>query len=68
MEDYVYTVVEDEKNVEEDVVITINDWYNCSDSCGYVLPDQTQPEFNYAVVKETKVEDNDIFYTVDYAQ
>ena len=68
MEDYVCTVVEDEKNVEDDVIITINDWYNCSDSCSYVLPDKIQPEFYYTVVKETKVEDSDIFYTVDYAQ
>ena len=37
-EEYVYTIVDDEKKVEDDVVMVINDWYDGSNQCDYVLP------------------------------
>ena len=66
MEEYVYTIVDNEKNVDEDVVMVINDWYDGSDMCHYVMPVSESPELPYVVVKEEVVDDKDKYYDVGY--
>ena len=66
MEDYSYTVVKDEKKVNEDVVMVINDWYDGSDTCNYALPVSESPNLPYTIVKEDKVDDKDKYYDVSY--
>lgn len=61
--DYNYIITED-KNNEDDVVMTVNDYYNHSDICEVCAPTDGTPLPNYVVVKDTKEEK---FYNVDYA-
>lgn len=66
MEEYTYTVVNDEKKVDEDIVMVINDWYDGSDTCNYVLPVSEAPDLPYIIVKEDKIDDKDKYYDVSY--
>lgn len=65
-EEYVYTIVDDEKKVEDDVVMVINDWYDGSNQCDYVLPVSETVDLPYVIVKEEKVDDKDKYYDVSY--
>lgn len=65
-EEYVYTIVDDEKKVEDDVVMVINDWYDGSNQCDYVLPVSETIDLPYVIVKEEKVDDKDKYYDVSY--
>ncbi len=66
MEEYVYTVVNDDKKVDEDVVIVINDWYDGSDTCNYAAPISESLNLPYTIVKEDKVDNKDKYYDVNY--
>jgi len=66
MEEYVYTVVNDDKKVDEDVVIVINDWYDCSDTCNYATSISESLNLPYTIVKEDKVDNKDKYYDVNY--
>lgn len=66
MEEYVYSVVADEKKSDDDVVMVINDWYDGSDTCNYVLPVSETPDLPYTVVKKENVDDKDKYYDVSY--
>ena len=67
MEEYVYTVVEDVKDeVKKDAVLTLNEHYNNSDQCDYVLPVSERIAGRYTVVKnyDPKEAYHDITYAV----
>lgn len=64
MENYNYTVVENEVISDEDIVLTINDWYSNSDECNYVMPVAESESLNYVISKEMPVENK--FYEVRY--
>lgn len=66
MENYTCKVVENEKYVNEDEVININSWYNCSNSCDYVVPVPESQVLSYEVVKEDKSDDKDKYHNVSY--
>lgn len=66
MEEYVYTVVNDDKKVDDDIVMVINDWYDGSDTCNYAMPVSESPDLPYIIVKEDKVDDKDKYYDVSY--
>ena len=60
-----YTIVNDEQNVvDEDVVMVINDWYDNSPICDYVLPVSESSGLPYIFVKDT---DKDVFFDINYA-
>lgn len=65
MEEYVYNVVKEEKK-DDDVVMVINDWYDGSDSCNYAMPVADTSDLPYTVVKETKIDDKDVYHEVNY--
>lgn len=64
MENYNYTVVENEVISDEDIVLTINDWYSNSDEFGIVMPVAESESLNYVISKEMPVENK--FYEVRY--
>lgn len=64
MENYNYTVVENEVISDEDIILTINDWYNNSDMCSFVIPVAESESLNYVISKEMPVEDK--FFEVRY--
>lgn len=64
--DYNYIITED-KNNEDDVVMTVNDYYNNSDICEVCTPTGGTPMPDYVVVKDTKEDSSEKFYNVDYA-
>ena len=66
MEEYVYTVVNDDKKVDEDAVIVINDWYDGSDTCNYAVSVSESQNLPYTIVKENKVDNKDKYYDVNY--
>lgn len=66
MEEYVYTVVNDDQKVDDDIVMVINDWYDGSDTCNYAMPVSESPDLPYLIVKEDKVDDKDKYYNVSY--
>ena len=66
MEEYVYTVVNDDKKVDDDIVMVINDWYDGSDTCNYAMPVSESPDLPYLIVKEDKVDNKDKYYDVSY--
>ena len=66
MEEYVYTIVNDDKKVDDDIVMVINDWYDGSDTCNYAMPVSESPNLPYTIVKENKVDDKDKYYDVSY--
>ena len=67
MEEYVYNVVADDKKVDDDVVLVINDWYDGSDTCNYALPVSESPSLPYTIVKEDKADDKEVYHNVSYA-
>lgn len=66
MEEYVYTIVNDDKKVDDDIVMVINDWYDGSYTCNYAMPVSESPNLPYTIVKEDKVDDKDKYYDVSY--
>ena len=64
MENYNYTVVENEVISDEDIVLTINDWYSNSDEFGIVMPVAESESLNCVISKEMPVENK--FYEVRY--
>ena len=66
MEEYVYNVVNDDKKVDDDIVMVINDWYDGSDTCNYAMPVSESPDLPYLIVKEDKVDNKDKYYDVSY--
>lgn len=63
---YNYIITED-KNNEDDVVMTVNDYYNNSDICEVCTPVGGTLMPDYAMVKDTKEDSSENFYNVDYA-
>lgn len=66
MEEYVYTVVNDDKKIDDDIVMVINDWYDGSDTCNYAMPVSESPDLPYLIVKEDKTDNKDKYYDVSY--
>ena len=64
--DYNYIITED-KNNEDDVVMTVNDYYNRSDICEVCAPTGGTTMTDYVMVKDTKEDSSEKFYNVDYA-
>lgn len=64
--DYNYIITEDKDN-EDDVVMTVNDYYNNSDICEVCAPTGGAPMPDYVIVKDTKEDPSEKFYNVDYA-
>lgn len=61
-----YEFVKDEVTSKEDVIMVINDWYNNSNSCEYVLPVNESAPVMFEITKE-KIEDpSKVFHNVDY--
>lgn len=61
MENYIF--VNDEIKTEvADTVITINDFYNDSDICEYMIPIPETKELNYKLVNDSNVD-----HAVDYS-
>lgn len=65
-EEYVYNVVNDEEIKDDDVVLVINDWYAGSDNCNYAMPVADSPDLPYTIVKESKIDDKEVYHNVSY--
>jgi hypothetical protein len=64
--DYSYIITED-KNNEDDVVMTVNDYYTHSEIYEVCVPIGGTPMTDYVVVKDAKEDPSEKFYNVDYA-
>lgn len=64
--DYNYIITEDENN-EDEVVMVVNDYYNCSEICEICAPSGGTKMPDYVVVKDTKEDSSNTFYDVNYA-
>lgn len=64
--DYNYIITED-KNNEDNVVMTVNDYYNRSDICEVCIPAGGTTMPDYVMVEDTKEDPSEKFYNVDYA-
>ncbi len=62
-----YTVVNNSNTSDLDVVTVINDWYDKSDSCGYVIPLDESDRLDYTIVKEEIDESSSKYHEVNYA-
>lgn len=66
MEEHVYNVVSDDVKTDDNVVLVINDWYDCSDTCHYVLPVSESPNVPYTIVDEDNVDDKEVYHNISY--
>lgn len=66
MEDHVYNVISDDVKTYDNVVLVINDWYDCSDTCNYVLPVSESPNVPYTIVDEDNVDDKEVYHNISY--
>lgn len=66
MEEHVYNVTSDDVKTDDNVVLVINDWYDCSDTCNYVLPVSESPSVPYTIVDEDNVDDKEVYHNVSY--
>lgn len=64
--DYNYIITED-KNNENDVVMTVNDYYNHSEIYEVCAPACGTPTLDYIIVKDTKEDHSEKLYNVGYA-
>lgn len=62
-----YTVVNNNNTGDLDVVIVVNDWYDKSDSCGYVIPLDESDRLDYTIVKEEAEDASNKYHEVNYA-
>lgn len=62
-----YTVVNIDNTSDLDVVIVINDWYDKSESCGYVIPLDESYRLDYTIVKEETDDPSNKYHEVNYA-
>ena len=67
MEDHVYNVISDDVKTDDNVVLVINDWYDCSDTCNYVLPVSESQSVQYTIVDEDNVDDKEVYHNISYA-
>ena len=67
MEDHVYNVISDDVKTDDNVVLVINDWYDCSDTCNYVLPVSEPQSVPYTIVDEDNVDDKEVYHNISYA-
>lgn len=67
MEDHVYNVISDDVKTDDNVVLVINDWYDCSDTCNYVLPVSELQSVPYTIVDEDNVDDKEVYHNISYA-
>ena len=66
MGEHVYNVVSDDVKTDDNVVLVINDWYDCSDTCNYVLPVSESPIVPYTIVDEDNVDDKEVYHNISY--
>ena len=66
MGEHVYNVVSDDVKNDDNVVLVINDWYDCSDTCNYVLPVSESPSAPYIIVDEDNVDDKEVYHNISY--
>ena len=66
MEEHVYNVVSDDVKTDDNVVLVINDWYDCSDTCNYVLPVSESQSVLYTIVDEDNVDDKEGYNSISY--
>lgn len=66
MGEHVYNVVSDDVKNDDNVVLVINDWYDCSDTCNYVLPVSESPNAPYIIVDEDNVDDKEVYHNISY--
>ena len=66
MEEHVYNVVSDDVKTDDNVVLVINDWYDCSDTCNYVLPVSEAKCVPYTIVDEDNVDDKEVYHNISY--
>ena len=66
MEEHVYNVVSDDVKTDDNVVLVINDWYDCSDTCNYVLPVSESTSTQYTIVNEDNVDDKEVYNSISY--
>lgn len=66
MEEHVYNVVSDDVKTDDNVVLVINDWYDCSDTCNYVLPVYESQSVPYTIVDEGNVDDKEVYHNISY--
>ena len=66
MGEHVYNVVSDDVKTDDNVVLVINDWYDCSDTCNYVLPVSESTSTQYTIVNEDNVDDKEVYNSISY--
>ena len=66
MGEHVYNVVSDDVKTDDNVVLVINDWYDCSDTCNYVLPVSKSQSVPYTIVDEDNVDDKEVYHNISY--
>lgn len=66
MGEHVYNVVSDDVKTDDNVVLVINDWYDCSDTCNYVLPVSESTSIPYTIVDEDSVDDKEVYHNISY--
>ena len=66
MGEHVYNIVSDDVKTDDNVVLVINDWYDCSDTCNYVLPVSESQSVPYTIVDEDSVDDKEVYHNISY--
>ena len=66
MEEHVYNVVSNDVKTDDNVVLVINDWYDCSDTCHYVLPVPESLSVPYTIVDEDNIDDKEVYHNISY--
>lgn len=64
---YTLTITKDPSTeIEEDIIMDANNFYNCSDFCGYSLPEIFSTNIKYVFIKEPK-DNSDVYHKLNYS-
>ena len=61
-----YIIVKEDIKKDENVVMVINDWYDNSIMCDYVLPVAMSAPMNYKIVEESFKDTDNELHTITY--